>query len=100
MNNLLVCVTVALLLQMVSMLFMVNFEESEKGENTMKKTMIIDGMMCPHCSGRVTQVLNAIEGVTAEVVLEDKAAYLTLSGEVADEVFSQKILGDGVAVCS
>ena len=70
----------------------------EKGENTMKKTMIIDGMMCPHCSGRVTQVLNAIEGVTAEVVLEDKAAYLTLSGEVADEVLIKAVTDAGYTV--
>ena len=64
----------------------------------MKKTMIIDGMMCPHCSGRVTQVLNAIEGVTAEVVLEDKAAYLTLSGEVADEVLIKAVTDAGYTV--
>lgn len=64
----------------------------------MKKTMIIDGMMCPHCSGRVTQVLNGIEGVTAEVVLEDKAAYLTLSADVADEVLIKAVTDAGYTV--
>ena len=27
----------------------------------MKKTLKIDGMMCSHCTGRVSQVLNAID---------------------------------------
>ena len=37
----------------------------------MKKTMYIDGMMCNHCTGMVTKLLNAIEGVSAEVTLSD-----------------------------
>ncbi len=44
----------------------------EKGETAMKKTMMIEGMMCAHCSGRVEKALNAIDGVTAKVDLEAK----------------------------
>ena len=31
-----------------------------EGETTMKKTMIIEGMMCTHCTGRVEKALSAI----------------------------------------
>ena len=49
----------------------------------MKKVMKIDGMMCSHCTGTVTKVLNAIDGVTADVSLEDKCAYITLDKAMA-----------------
>ena len=47
----------------------------------MKATMKIDGMMCMHCVGHVSDALNALDGVSAKVVLEDNAAYLELSGD-------------------
>ena len=64
----------------------------------MKKTLKIDGMMCSHCTGRVSQVLNAIDGVSAEVSLEDKAAYLTLSTDVADDVLIKAVTDAGYTV--
>lgn len=64
----------------------------------MKKTLKIDGMMCSHCAGRVSQVLNAIDGVSAEVSLEDKAAYLTLSADVADDVLIKAVTDAGYTV--
>ena len=65
----------------------------------MKKIYIkIDGMMCSHCTGRVSQVLNAIDGVSAEVSLEDKAAYLTLSADVADDVLIKAVTDAGYTV--
>ena len=54
---------------------------TEKGSQTMKATMKIDGMMCMHCVGHVSDALNALDGVSAKVVLEDNAAYLELSGD-------------------
>lgn len=54
---------------------------TEKGSQTMKATMKIDGMMCMHCVARVNDALNAVDGVSAKVVLEDNAAYLEISGE-------------------
>ena len=64
----------------------------------MKKTLKIDGMMCSHCTGRVSQVLNAIDGVSAEVSLEDKAAYLTLSADVADDILIKAVTDAGYTV--
>ena len=54
--------------------------------------------MCSHCTGRVSQVLNAIDGVSAEVSLEDKAAYLTLSADVADDVLIKAVTDAGYTV--
>lgn len=71
---------------------------TEKGEKSMKKILKIDGMMCSHCTGRVSQALNAIDGVSAEVSLEDKAAYVTLSADVADDVLIQAVTDAGYTV--
>lgn len=67
---------------------------------TMEKTMIIDGMMCSHCSGRVTQVLNAIDGVSAVVSLEDKNAKITLTKDVSDDVLIKAVTDAGYTVVS
>ncbi len=75
-------------------------EEERQGENLMKKTMKIDGMMCAHCTGRVDQALNAIDGVSATVSLEDKCAYITLSQDVSDEVLTKAVTDAGYTVVS
>lgn len=72
----------------------------ESEEFTMEKTMMIEGMMCTHCSGRVTKVLNDIDGVTAVVSLEDKNAKITLSKEVPDEVLIKAVTDAGYEVTS
>lgn len=72
--------------------------EEIKEDVTMKKTMKIEGMMCGHCTGRVDKVLNALEGVRAEVSLEDKAAYLTIEGEVSDELLKKTVEDEGYQV--
>ncbi len=59
--------------------------------NTMKKTMYIDGMMCNHCTGMVSKLLNAIDGVSAEVSLENKCAYLEITGDVSEELLIKTI---------
>ena len=64
----------------------------------MKKTMKIEGMMCSHCTGRVDKALNALEGVEATVSLEDKAAYVTLTGEVSDELLKSTVEVEGYQV--
>ncbi|MCM1132910.1 MAG: heavy metal translocating P-type ATPase [Ruminococcus flavefaciens] len=66
--------------------------------NVMKKTMKIEGMMCSHCTGMVTKVLNAIDGVSAEVSLDDKCAYIELSKDVADEVLTKAVTDAGYDV--
>lgn len=69
-----------------------------KGEIHMKKTMIIDGMSCEHCSGRVEAALNALDGVTAKVDLQAKTATVELSKEVSDEVLKKAVTDAGYEV--
>ena len=76
-----------------------NIDISTKTEvNTMKKTMYIDGMMCNHCTGMVTKLLNGIEGVSAEVSLENKCAYLEISGDISEELLTKTITDAGYEV--
>ena len=65
----------------------------------MKKIIKIEGMMCPHCSGRVKKVLEEIEGVAeADVSHERGDAIVTLSGKVADEVLVSTVTDVGYKV--
>lgn len=65
----------------------------------MKKTMIIEGMMCAHCTGRVQKALEEIEGVeSVSMSLENKSAELTLGGEVADDVLREAVTQAGYEV--
>ena len=79
---------------------MIPYEEytQKKGSDVMQKTMKIDGMMCGHCTARVSKVLNAIDGVSADVSLDDKAAYLTISGDVSDELLKSTVEAEGYTV--
>lgn len=72
--------------------------EDKTMENSNKKVMKIDGMMCGHCTATVTRVLNEIEGVSAEVSLEDKCAYITLTKDVPDEVLKNAVTAQGYKV--
>ena len=72
--------------------------EKKKGELTMKKTIKIEGMMCSHCTGRVDKALNALDGVTATVSLEDKVAYVTVDGAVTDEELKKAVVDAGYEV--
>ncbi len=72
-----------------------------KEEITMTKTMFIEGMMCPHCSGRVKATLEAIDGVASAVVShENGTAVVTLENDVADEVLSAAVSEQGYPVTS
>ena len=71
------------------------------GTEEMKKTMIIEGMMCHHCTGRVEKTLSAIEGVAAvEMSLEGKSATLTLTKEIDDQVLTDAVTEAGYQVVS
>ena len=79
-----------------------NFKDPRSEDKTMdnsnKKVMKIDGMMCGHCTATVTRVLNEIEGASAEVSLEDKCAYITLTKDVPDEVLKNAVAAQGYKV--
>ncbi len=74
--------------------------EEKRSDEVMNKVMKIEGMMCSHCTGRVDKALNAIDGVSAKVSLEDKCAYLTLSKEVSDQTLTQAVVDAGYEVVS
>ena len=76
-------------------------EEQKKqgGNEAMNKTMIIEGMMCSHCTGRVEKALSAVPGVAAvEMSLEGKSAALTLSAPVDDQVLTDAVTQAGYEV--
>ena len=62
----------------------------------MTKKVVIDGMMCTHCSGRVEKALNAVPGASASVDLESKTA--TVSGDVTDEAIINAVTEAGYTV--
>lgn len=67
-------------------------------DGNMKKVMKIDGMMCSHCTGTVTKVLNEIDGVSAEVSLEEKCAFITLSEDISDDILKKAVTDAGYKV--
>ncbi|MBR0379593.1 MAG: heavy metal translocating P-type ATPase [Mogibacterium sp.] len=65
---------------------------NESEEKTMKKTMKIEGMMCPHCEAAVKGALEALDGVTsADVSHEAGTAAVWMSAEVADAVLKEAV---------
>ncbi len=66
----------------------------------LKKNMLIEGMSCAHCSGRVEKALDAIEGVSATVDLEAKTAHITLAHPVEDAVLAKAVADAGYEVVS
>ena len=67
-------------------------------DSKMKKTIKIKGMMCSHCTGTVSKALNSIDGVTAEVSLDDKCAYVTLDKDVSDDILKKAVTDAGYEV--
>ena len=49
---------------------------------------------------RVEQALNALDGVSAQVDLEKKSAFITLSKEVSDETLTKAVTDAGYQVIS
>ena len=61
-----------------------------------EKQLIINGMMCQHCSMTVEKKLKEIDGVeSCNVDLDKKTAYVSLSKEVSDETFKNVITDAG-----
>ena len=66
--------------------------------DTRKVEIVIDGMACGHCSGRVEQALNALEGVSASVDLGQKTAFVTVTSDITDEKLSATVTDCGYTV--
>ena len=80
-------------------------EEAEKKKEQIKeekpmKTMKIEGMMCPHCQAAVTKALNALDGVKAEVNLEEKTASIQAEDTISDDMLKKAVEDAGYEVVS
>ena len=74
--------------------------DETKGTSVMTKTITINGMMCAHCVAHVDKALNAIDGVSAQVSLENKNAVCTLTKDVPDDVLKHAVTEAGYEVVS
>lgn len=77
----------------------INQGNQEKEDESMI-TMKIEGMMCQHCQAHVSKALNDLEGVKAEVSLEDQAAYVTADQSVDKEALRKAVVDAGYEVVS
>ncbi|MBN2852115.1 MAG: heavy metal translocating P-type ATPase [Clostridia bacterium] len=60
--------------------------KKSKGEKSMEKTIMVEGMTCMHCVGRVKKALSELKNVEkAEVSLEENKAVLTLKKDIMDQ---------------
>lgn len=74
-------------------------ETIETEETSMEITMKIEGMMCPHCSGRVKTVLEALDGVaSADVSHESGTAVVTLAKDVSVDTLKTAVEQQGYTV--
>ena len=66
--------------------------EVKTEDNTMKKTLKVEGMMCSHCEARVKKALEALPEVDEAVVSHEAGtAIVTLNAEVADDVLKNAV---------
>ena len=76
-------------------------KEEQKGKDTMKKVMIVEGMACGHCKANVEKALMGVDGVAEAVVdLDKKEVLVTLSKEVSDEALTKVVTDAGYTVIS
>ena len=68
-------------------------------EIKMKKTLIIEGMMCGHCEAHVKKALLGLDGVTdAEVSHQKGEAVITLNKDIPDALLKKAIEDEGYSL--
>ncbi|MDD6581026.1 MAG: HAD-IC family P-type ATPase, partial [Lachnospiraceae bacterium] len=68
-------------------------------DNSMEKTLKIEGMMCGHCEMHVKNALEAIDGVDSALVSHEKGtATVILNKEVAIDTLKQAVVDQGYKV--
>ena len=73
--------------------------KNESEEQTVKKTIEIEGMMCMHCVAHVRSALEKTEGVeSVEVSLEEKRAVVTLKNDLPDKTLADAVTNAGYKV--
>ena len=99
------CMSLSSLFVVTNALRLTRFHKKQQQENgikeneTMKKTMKIEGMMCQHCVAHVTKALQGVAGVAeVEVNLKKKTATVELSEAVADEILTAAVTEAGYEV--
>lgn len=76
-------------------------QEEKKGNSSMKKVMVVEGMACGHCKANVEKALMGVDGVSEAVVdLEKKEALVTVTQEVSDETLMNTVTEAGYTVVS
>ena len=74
-------------------------QESRQEENSMKRTLSVEGMMCQNCVRHVKNALEGVSGVEAvSVSLEDKTAAVTAAESVTDEALKAAVTDAGYTV--
>ncbi len=75
--------------------------KTNKEKEAMKKTLKIEGMMCPHCEARVKKVLEELSEVTSADVSHKKGtAVVSLGADISDEALAKVITDNGYKVIS
>lgn len=72
--------------------------DNNQGEDMNQIIVSINGMSCSHCSAKVEESLNKVDGVTACVNLKKKIAVVTYVKEVEDSVIIDVIQNAGYEV--
>ena len=65
--------------------------KEKEEEETMTKTMKIEGMMCGHCEARVKKALEALPQVDAAEVSHEAGTVLTLNAELDNDVLKKTV---------
>ena len=74
-------------------------KNNERNEQTMEKTIKIEGMMCAHCEARVKKALEELPEVkSAQVSHEKGSAVVTLENVISDDKLRQTVEDQGYKV--
>ena len=64
----------------------------KKGCIVMKKMILIEGMSCHHCSGRIQKALSELDGVKVESIsVDEKNAVITLEKEMDEKLIRDTV---------
>lgn len=73
--------------------------QERKEDKNMTKVLVIEGMSCGHCTGRVQKALEAVSGVeSVEMDLEKKTAAVVLAVQVPDDILAKAVTEAGYEV--
>lgn len=69
-------------------------ETTAPSTSEIRKTYLVEGMMCDHCRTRVEKVLNMWEGASAQVTLTPPEAVITFQGKVPTLAELQQLIDE------